>query len=147
MGTGLVNRLGKKFTPIAERIDRTSIFVGAVMLRKPKIENCELLPDGCVRFQLPLKSTGMTSMDLRGAKLMRSRWFGNCVGEFLVRINMAQFDEIVLGAGYPKLDRTKRHGQFGYRFAGEFIEFKFHVELLLRIFNESLRRELREIEV
>ena len=147
MGIMAVNRLGQKFTPVAERVDRAPNLVAAIMIRRPEIENIELTADGCVRFQLQLCRTGMTASDLRGAKMLRSRWFGNCVGEFLVRINLAQFDAIVLDAGYPQLNRQKRHGQFGYRFAGEFIEFKFHVELLLRIFNESMRRELREIEV
>ena len=145
MGTTTVNRLGQKFTPVVERVDRTPNLVASIMIRRPAIENIELTADGCVRFQLQLCRTGMTASDLRGAKMLRSRWFGNCVGEFLVRCNMSQFDSIVLDAGYPKLDRTKRHGQFGYRITGELIEFKFHVELLLRVFNEGLKRELREL--
>ena len=141
----MVNRLGKRYVPTAERFDSAPSLVAAIMTRKPPIENCELLPDSCVRFRLPLSSTGMTAMDLRGSKLLRSRWFGNAVGEFLVRINMTQFDEIILNERYPKLDRTRKHAQFGYRFSAEFIEFKFHAELLLRIFNEGVKKELREL--
>ena len=98
MGTMAVNRLGQKFTPVPERVDRAPNLVAAIMIRRPAIENIELTADGCVRFQLQLCRTGMTASDLRGAKMLRSRWFGNCVGEFLVRINMAQFDKNDMGS-------------------------------------------------
>ena len=87
----------------------------------------------------------MTMADLKGSRLARSRWFANTIGEFLVRIHFRQFDDIILSPSYPKLDRTKRHSQFGYRFAAEHIEFKFNAELLHRIFNEGMKTELREL--
>ena len=147
MGTMAVNRLGQKFTATPERVDRTPNLVASIMIRRPAIENIELTADGCVRFQLQLCRTGMTLMDLRGSKLLKTRWFGNATGEFLVRSNMSQFDDIVLNPNYPKLDRTKKHSQFGYRITPEFIEYKFHHELLLKIFSDNMKRELREFLV
>lgn len=145
MGTMAVNRLGQKFAPVPEPIDRTPNLVANVMLRRPQIQGCELLPDGCCKFNLPWKGTGMTMADLRGSRLARSRWFGNTLGEYLTRIHLHQFDSIVLDASYPRLDRSRRHGQFGYRISNEGLEFKFNAELLHRLFNEEIRREIREV--
>ena len=94
----VLNRLGQRYVPTVERVDRAPNLVANIMLRRPKIQGCKLLPDGCVKFNLPWKGTGMTMADLRGSRLVRSRWFGNVVGEFLVRINLHQFDSIVLDA-------------------------------------------------
>ena len=144
----VLNRLGQRYVPTVERVDGAPNLVANIMLRRPKIQGCKLLPDGCVKFNLPWKGTGMTMADLRGSRLVRSRWFGNVVGEFLVRINLHQFDSIVLDATYPQLDRTRKHAQFGYRIGSEGVEFKFNGgDLLHRLWNESIRQELREIEV
>ena len=144
MGTVAVNRLGKKFTSIDSPIDQTPNFIAGIFIRRPPIEKCELLPDGSIQFRLLLKNTGMT-MNWREAKMMRTRWFANCLGEFLVRSNFYRFDEIVLSPAYPKQDRSKTGFQFGYRITTEFIEFKVHSAILFSVFNEGLRRELREL--
>ena len=140
----MVNRLGKKYLPYSEPVDRTANLVSNIMLAKPPIQNCELMPDGNVRFQLLLKDTGLTAMDLRHAKLMRSRWFANAIGEFLVRCHPHQFDALILGSDYPQSVRKKIHGGFGYRITNEFIEFKFCCELLHRLFNEAMKQEVRQ---
>lgn len=140
------NRLGDEFAKSPPQADdRTRIFVAQIMLRRPKIQRYEFLPDGNVRFRLPLANTAIAGTNLAEARLLRTRWFANSIGEFLVRLNLAIFDEVVHRSDYPDLATQKFHTGFGLWINPYYLQFQFHCELLNRLFNEGLKQELRQV--
>ena len=141
------NRLGNPApNPSPEPVDKTNLLVIDIMRKKPKVA-FEFLPDGNIRFKLPLAGTVLAHCNIADAKLMQTRWFGNFVGEYLVRINIAQLDEVVRRADYADLAQQQCHTGFGLRYCLTHLQFQFHCQLLNRLFNEGLKKELRGVEV
>ena len=140
------NRLGDEFAKSPPQADdRTRLFVAQIMLRRPKIQRFEFLPDGNIRFRLPLANTAIAGTNLAGARLLRTRWFADFIGEYLVRLNLARFDEIVDRSDYPELARQKCHTGFGLWICPTYLQFQFHCELLNSLFNEGLKQDLRQV--
>lgn len=140
-----VNRLGDDFMkPPPQAVDRTRILVAQVMLRRPTVQF--EWNEGSIRFRLPLDNRVMSASDLPNAKLLRTRWFANSIGEFLVRTNLEALDEVVRRADYPALAGQQCHTGFGLWINPQSLQFQFHCSLLNRVFNEHLKWELRGVQ-
>lgn len=141
-----VNRFGDGISkPPPEAVDKTRILVAMVMLRRPSIK-FEFLPGGSIHFRLPLDNSAMSSSNLEQARLMRTRWFADAVGEYLVRTNLEKLDTFVRRAEFPDLAGLQRHTGFGLWINPDSLQFLFHCSLLNRLFNEHLKWELRGVE-
>lgn len=141
----MASRFGECLPPPSpERADRTRIYVAQLMLKRPKVE-FEWMGDGNIRFGLPLDDTAMPPSVLRNAKLLRTQWFANSVGEFLVRTNFDSLDDFVRQENFPELASQRWYTGFGMWITPHGLQFQFHCEVLNRLFNERLRWELRGI--
>jgi hypothetical protein len=136
------NRFGEGIAPPLPAVDRTRIFIARLMLKKPRVQ-FEFLPDGNIRFKLPLDDAAMSPADLANAKLLRTKWFANAVGEFLLRTNIEALDDYIQREDFPCLAEQNCHTNFGLWIRPHSLQFQFHCQLLNQIFNESLRWELR----
>jgi hypothetical protein len=134
-------RFGDGSAPSPERADRSSVFIAQLMLKKPKVQfDCNA--DGLIRFDLPLAGSAFPPADL---KLLRTRWFADCVGEYLVRVNPEAVGEVLCRPDYPDLANSGRHTGFGLFISPDHLTFTFHTELLSRIMNETIKSALRGI--
>jgi hypothetical protein len=137
-------RFGDGHAPAPERADRTRIFVAQLMLKKPKVQ-FESSDNGLFRFDLPLAGSALSATDFANAKLVRTRWFADFVGEYVVRTNPEAVDEILCRPDYPDLTESGRHGGFGLFIGSDRLTFSFHAQLLSQLTNEALKSTLRGI--
>lgn len=130
--------------PSPQRADRTRILIANIMLKKPNVR-FEHSTDGSIMIRLPLDHPSLAAGELANARLVRTNWFADAVGGFLLHTNFEQLDEFVCSANYPALATQQIHIGFGLRISPRFLEFVCQAELLNRIFNERLRWDLRGV--
>lgn len=138
------NRFGEGIAPPPEAVDRTRILVAQTLLKRPTVQ-FEWMNDGSICFRLPLDGRTMSPSDLANAQLLRTRWFANAAGEFLVRTNIEQLDDYIHREDFPYLAEQNCHTNFGLWIRPHSLQFQFHCSLLNYLFNESMKWELRGV--
>lgn len=138
-------RFGDRYPlPSPPRADRTRILIARIMLGKPNIQ-FECSDEGIIKFQLPRDNPAIMGGDLANTRLMRTRWFADAVGGYLVHSSLNRLGDIVCRSDYADLAAQHFHSGFGLIINPRNLEFICHCELLSKIFNEHLKWELRGI--
>lgn len=99
--------------------------------------------DGDVVFSLPQKSIGLTDEDIKKYAIIRTNYFANFVGEFLVRKNINKFLKMLLDINtdeYRKVVCGFNHKNFGMFVCAKSktFKFQFHISLVQSILTEDL---------
>jgi hypothetical protein len=94
---------------------------------------------------MPLHGYAMSLDVLPNARLLRTRWFADALGGYLVHTNIDRLSDMVCRADFADLATQNLHTGFGLTINPRHLEFQFHCQLLNRIFNERLRWELRGV--
>ena len=99
--------------------------------------------DGDVVFSLPQKSIGLTDEDAKKYSILKSNYFANFVGEFLVRKNINKFLKMLLEIDadvYRKIVCGFNHKNFGMFVCAKSktFKFQFHISLIQSILTEDL---------
>jgi len=108
-----------------------------------KIEN--LGKDGDVVFSLPQKAMGLSDDDMQKYPILRSNYFTNFIGEFLVRKNIGKFLKMLLEMRpeeYKKVVCSFNHKNFGMFVCSKSktLKFQFHISLVQSILTEDLNK-------
>lgn len=128
--------------PIA---DTTPAVLGKLVRARPKVHGYTLLEDGDVDFSISLHVCKVTPTTLSHARHLRTRWFADLLGGFLVRTNFDTFSELIDRAEFPTWAKGKWHGGFGLWVGEEQLRFRFHATLLNTVWNEHLCHELKGV--
>src|ERR1035437_8456627 len=99
--------------------------------------------DGDVVFSLSQKSMGLTDDDLKKYPVLRSNYFANFIGEFLVRKNINKFLKMLLEIDPEEYRKTVcgfNHKNFGMFVCpkSKIFKFQFHISLIQGILTEDL---------
>jgi len=99
--------------------------------------------DGDVVFSTLQKDMGISDEDVKNSTIIKSNFFANFVGEFLVRANFNKFLKIMLKTNpneYRKLVCGFNHKNFGMLIGAKnkFFKFQFHISLIQSILTEDL---------
>lgn len=122
----------------------------SIVTAKPKISVDNVNTSGDVVFRVSVRSLGLDKKDCL-SPFMRTKFFVNFLGEFLVRENIRKFVAILtcLDQGiYKKLVLEDEHTDFGM-FVDEdlsVIAFKMHISLVQGIATEFDRTEAGDFE-
>ena len=121
-----------------------SEIVIAIASSKPTLTIDNVQTNGDVAFHVLLKDCALAKEDCSNA-VLRTRFFVNFIGEFLVRENIQRFAEILIGldsALYQKMICVCEHTDFGmlidYKLTT--ITFQMHMSLVQHILTEDFTR-------
>jgi hypothetical protein len=108
-----------------------------------EIKNEDIGKNGDVIFSLSQKSIGLTDENMKKYPILRSKYFANFIGEFLVRKNINKFLKMLLGIDadeYGKVVCGYNHKDFGMDFCpkSKTFKFQFHISLIQNILTEDL---------
>lgn len=117
-----------------------------VVQSSPKIEIESVHPNGDVMFKVNLKDLGLFKPDFEHP-FMRTRFFVNFVGEFLVRSNVSIFADILTGLDpslYNKIVSGCKHTDFGMFVdkGKKTAKWQMHISLVQQILTEDFDRIL-----
>jgi hypothetical protein len=115
-----------------------------MLLKRPIVDfDCD--SDGFIRFTLPLNASAMSPEAMKHARLLRTRWFADAVGGFLVHSNFDRLNDIICRNDYAKLAAQQFHTGFGLVIHPGCLEFTCCCQVLNQLWNERLRWELKEV--
>jgi len=117
-----------------------------VIQSTPKIEIESVHPNGDVMFKVNLKDLGLFKQDFE-CPFVRTRFFVNFVGEFLVRSNVPVFADILTGLDpsmYNKIVSGCKHTDFGMFLDKnkKTAKWQMHISLVQQILTEDFDRIL-----
>ena len=106
-----------------------------------KIE--DLGGDGDIVFVIGQKELGLDDEDIKKYSIMKSNYFANFMGEFIVRKNVNKFIKLLLKMDSEEYSKTVcgfNHKNFGMFVCckNKTFKFQFHISLLQDIFTEEL---------
>ena len=103
-------------------------------------------PDGDIKFEVSMKSIGISSDTLiKYKKEFYSEFVVDFVGELLIRENINRFAKILVGINpchYPLVVDQYEHKKFGMGIFKDKLIFKFHISLLQTILTEDLNKTI-----
>ena len=99
--------------------------------------------DGDVIFSLSQKSMGLLDGDIKKYPIIRTNFFANFIGEFLVRKHINKFLKLILETNpeeYRKVVCGFNHKNFGMFVCSKSktFKFQFHISLIQSILTEDL---------
>jgi len=114
-----------------------------ILKSNPKLTINGLDENGDVSFDVPFKQIGITKSDLEVHQhILRTTFFANFVGEFLIRQNIRDFIKILTGMNpnaYANVVNNWDHKSMGLGIKNsEAFRFKFDVGLLQQILTEDV---------
>lgn len=111
--------------------------------KSPDIKTENIGKDGDIVFSLPQKSIGLMDEDMKKYPILRSTYFANFIGEYLVRKHINKFLKMLLeidSSEYKKTVCGFNHKNFGMVVCSKSktIKFQFHISLIQGILTEDL---------
>ena len=99
--------------------------------------------DGDIIFSLPQKSLGLTDEDMKKYPILKSNFFANFIGEYLVRKHINKFLKMLLEIDSGEYQKTVcgfNHKNFGMFVCAKSktFKFQFHISLIQAILTEDL---------
>ncbi len=108
----------------------------------PSLEIRNSTKEGVVEFFIPIEKLGLSKEQLKKLAAAPYHYLANAMGQVLVRSQIDKFSNLMRNKDYGKLCRAYVHKRFAFHKAGEKACFRFHLNLLYRLINDNLAREI-----
>ncbi|MBU0486230.1 MAG: hypothetical protein KKB30_17130 [Proteobacteria bacterium] len=100
--------------------------------------------EGDIQFSVNYRlDLGITLQDL-SHQIYKKHSFADFFGELLILLNWDVFVKLAEKKNYDSLARAYRHKQFGFMTKGDNLLFQFHIELIHRLLNEFISKEISD---
>jgi len=125
--------------------DNSSLFTKLLKKKKYNIDIEKVTKEGDIIFFIDQKALGLLDQDFKKYPILKTNFFANFMGEFLVRHNINEFTKIILNippSEYNNIVNKFNHRNFGmfYQQTNQIFTFQFHVSLIQNILLEELEK-------